>query len=77
MSNNTIHILNARREHVSEGELGEVYVTGKNVVAEYLTEEHDGSFVVLNGEREKQERLYRTGDWGIIRNNRLIYQGSF
>ena len=40
----------------------------------YLSDEHEG-FVMVNTGPGKQEKLYRTGDWGIIHNGSLIYQG--
>ena len=68
-------MLNGRLQHVPDGELGEVYITGNNVVERYLTVEHEGSFVELKDEGGKLVRLYRTGDWGLIQNGCLIYQG--
>ena len=76
VSNNTIHVLNGRLQHVPDGELGEVYITGNNVVERYLTDKREGSFVELKDEGGKLVRLYRTGDWGMIQNGCLIYQGE-
>ena len=73
--NNIIHLLNGSLQHVSNDELGEVYVAGNNVVTGYLSDEHEGSFVMMQTGPEKQEKLYRTRDWGIIHNGSLIYQG--
>ena len=75
VSNNTIHVLNGRLQHVPDSELGEVYINGNNVVERYLTDENEGSFVELKGGGGKLLRLYRTGDWGLIQNGCLIYQG--
>ncbi len=76
MFNNTVHVLDEKLEHVGHGEVGQIFVSGRNVVSDYLTDEHEGSFVVLNSETHKEDRLYKTGDWGLIQNGRLVYQGA-
>ncbi len=74
--NNTVHVLNQALDHVTNGELGEIYVSGRNVVSGYLDDEHEARFVFHPSGKFRHEQLYRTGDWGVIQNGCLSYQGK-
>jgi amino acid adenylation domain-containing protein len=71
IANTCIYILDSYRNPVPANVIGEIYIGGAGLARGYLNrvELTAERFVANWLERDRSERLYRTGDWGRFRSN--------
>lgn len=98
MDNTTLYLLDDKLQPVSRGQIGELYVSGYNLAAGYVSGRDSEKFVnnpfpsdygtkktnarwlenylaLINFPRLGHEKLYRTGDYGKIVDDVLLYEG--
>lgn len=62
LSNNQVWVLNAQRELVASGELGELYIGGEQLARGYLNSPTQQAEAFIEHSQQPGTRLYRTGD---------------
>lgn len=69
-----IHILNEYQKPCAVDEIGELYITGKGLAKGYLNQAKltENTFVKIR-KLFGSQRLYRTGDFGCVTQNGMIY----
>ena len=80
IDNCNIYLVDEHRQLVPRGNIGEIYVSGKNVTIGYINNRDSDKFcknVFYHGDDyDNHTYLYRTGDYGQIDDNDvLIYEG--
>ena len=75
LANMRVYLLDDKLQPVREGELGCLYAAGKNVVDGYLKPQ-EGIFIENHlSADDRYPILYNTGDYALVKNSRLIFQG--
>ena len=75
LPNTHVYLLDNMLRPVKEGQVGCIYVAGRNVVDGYL-DPIVGVFQMNEFDDEEDfQVLYKTGDFAILKNSRLIFQG--
>ncbi|EDV94575.1 mycosubtilin synthase subunit C [Drosophila grimshawi] len=76
VSNTVIYLLDADYRPVKNGEIGEVFASGLNLAAGYVNGRDPERFLDNPLAVEKKyARLYRTGDYGSLKNGNIMYEG--
>ncbi|XP_053946246.1 beta-alanyl-bioamine nonribosomal peptide synthetase ebony [Anastrepha ludens] len=76
LSNTVIYLLDGDFRPVKYGEIGEIFVSGLNLAEGYVNGRDPEKFVENPLAVElKYSRLYRTGDYGSIRDGNVMYEG--
>ncbi|XP_067618590.1 beta-alanyl-bioamine nonribosomal peptide synthetase ebony [Eurosta solidaginis] len=76
LSNTVIYLLDGDFRPVKHGEIGEIFVSGLNLAEGYVNGRDPEKFVENPLAIEyKYSRLYRTGDYGSIREGNIMYEG--
>ncbi|XP_030081675.1 uncharacterized protein LOC111602622 isoform X3 [Drosophila hydei] len=76
VSNTVIYLLDADYRPVKNGEIGEVFASGLNLAAGYVNGRDPERFLENPLAVEKKyARLYRTGDYGSLKNGNIMYEG--
>ncbi|XP_017479430.1 PREDICTED: mycosubtilin synthase subunit C, partial [Rhagoletis zephyria] len=76
LSNTVIYLLDSDFRPIKYGEIGEIFVSGLNLAEGYVNGRDPEKFVENPLAVElKYSRLYRTGDYGTIRDGNVMYEG--
>lgn len=76
LSNTVIYLLDGDFRPVKQGEIGEIFVSGLNLAEGYVNGRDPEKFVENPLAVEfKYSRLYRTGDYGSLRDGNVMYEG--
>ncbi|XP_004533561.1 uncharacterized protein LOC101450328 [Ceratitis capitata] len=76
LSNTVIYLLDSDFRPVKQGEIGEIFVSGLNLAEGYVNGRDPEKFVENPLAVEfKYSRLYRTGDYGSLRDGNVMYEG--
>ncbi|MBJ7536591.1 amino acid adenylation domain-containing protein [Marinomonas transparens] len=70
-----VHLLNEKLERVNEGEVGEIFVSGKQLAIGYLKQAGLSASRFVASPFHKGQRLYRSGDLAMWQDGQLFYQG--
>ncbi|QYS99530.1 hypothetical protein H0G86_006656 [Trichoderma simmonsii] len=71
-----MYLLDEKQNPVPKGVQGEIYLAGVQVLERYINAPEQTTLRVLPDPWHPQERMYRTGDYGIcLKNGRVIYMG--
>ncbi|AEF55566.1 amino acid adenylation domain-containing protein [Marinomonas posidonica] len=70
-----VHLLNEKLEPVNEGEVGEMFVSGKQLAIGYLKQAGLSASRFVASPFHKSQRLYRSGDLAMWQDGQLYYQG--
>lgn len=70
-----VHLLNEKLEPVNEGEVGEMFVSGKQLAIGYLKQAGLSASRFVASPFHKGQRLYRSGDLAMWQDGQLFYQG--
>lgn len=71
--NTKIFILNAQREHVPRGIIGDIYIASPGLARGYFNDEAGTREAFVELEFNGRQRLYKTGDLGRFDRNGLLY----
>ncbi|GIC88132.1 nonribosomal peptide synthetase gliP [Aspergillus udagawae] len=71
-----MYILDPDLQHVSEGQTGEIFLAGQQVMRGYVGDDAKTAYSVLPDPWHPGERMYRTGDYGYWNaDNQIVYIG--
>ncbi|CAG0906873.1 unnamed protein product, partial [Darwinula stevensoni] len=75
--NTSIYVLDGDLRPVAEGDMGEIFVAGRNLAALYVRVGAAGKFLAnpYIAEGEDYSILYRTGDYGRVVDDRVVFEG--
>ncbi|CAH1394602.1 unnamed protein product [Nezara viridula] len=76
VDNTTVYLLDAQMRLVNSGEIGEVYITGKQVAAGYVNGRDAFRFIENTSTADPENKiLFKTGDYATVYNGILIFEG--
>ena len=75
--NNNIYLVDESQKVVPVGEIGEICVSGLNLADGYLGKPERSGFVYQPYTKDTKQhgRIYRTGDYGLLHEDRIIFIG--
>ncbi|XP_042893379.1 putative acyl-activating enzyme 19 [Penaeus japonicus] len=76
ITNCRIYLLNSEGSQVSEGQIGEIFAAGLNLASGYVGGTQQDKFVSNTLSQDQDYKvLYRTGDFGRVVDDKLVYEG--
>ncbi|KAI5694275.1 hypothetical protein M8J75_013963 [Diaphorina citri] len=76
IDNTHIFLLDTQQKPVPLGDVGEIYACGRNIAAGYVNGRDPDRFIVNNfTSNNEYRRMYKTGDYGRIVDDILLYEG--
>uniref|UniRef100_A0A8D8SYR8 Mycosubtilin synthase subunit C n=1 Tax=Cacopsylla melanoneura TaxID=428564 RepID=A0A8D8SYR8_9HEMI len=76
IDNTHIFLLDSQLNPVPLGDVGEIYASGRNIAAGYVAGRDPDRFIVTDFSTDNEyRRMYKTGDYGRIVDNILLYEG--